>query len=93
MPSCRRGLPFDEHDGLVAVGLYGVVAHAVTLRTREIGVRMALGASRSSVVGHVVGNALLLVAIGIVARDRGSLCRDRRFNGSPDRAAEGSLRR
>lgn len=52
---------------IVAVGLYGVVAHAVTLRTREIGVRMALGARRSSVVGQVVGNALLLVAIGIVA--------------------------
>lgn len=52
---------------IVAVGLYGVVAHAVTLRTREIGVRMALGASRSIVVGQVVGNALLLVAIGVAA--------------------------
>jgi predicted permease len=52
---------------IVAVGLYGVVAHAVTLRTREIGVRMALGSPRSRVIGRVVGDALLLVAIGIVA--------------------------
>jgi putative ABC transport system permease protein len=52
---------------IVAVGLYGVVAHVVTLRTREIGVRMALGAPRSSVVGQVIGDALLLVALGVAA--------------------------
>jgi predicted permease len=50
---------------LSAVGLYGVVAHLVGQQTREIGVRMALGATRANVLRFFVGHALLLVGAGI----------------------------
>lgn len=50
--------------GLTVIGLYGVIAYTVSLRTREIGIRLALGARSSDVLRMVVGEALRLVAVG-----------------------------
>ncbi len=51
---------------LAAVGLYGVIAYSVARRTREIGIRMALGASQSSVVGSVMRQGLMIAMLGLV---------------------------
>jgi ABC-type antimicrobial peptide transport system permease subunit len=51
---------------MAAVGTYGVMAYSVARRTREIGVRVALGATASEIVRHVMGGAARLAAVGIV---------------------------
>ena len=52
---------------LGVVGLYGVIAYSVSQRTREIGVRMALGAERGRVYAMVLGEASRLIVVGVIA--------------------------
>ena len=51
---------------LACIGLYGVMSYAVASRTNEIGIRMALGARTTQVVGMILRESMTLVAIGVV---------------------------
>jgi putative ABC transport system permease protein len=52
---------------LAALGLYGVLAYSVTRRTREIGIRIALGSPRAKICGLIVRRGMIMVALGIFA--------------------------
>ncbi|MEP7344504.1 MAG: ABC transporter permease [Gemmatimonadaceae bacterium] len=93
MSSWRLGAAMFGAFGLVAlvlatVGLYGVLAYEVARRTRELGVRVALGARRSQVAGLVIGQGVWTVGIGavigtVVAVALGGVVGPLLFNTSP----------
>jgi predicted permease len=58
---------------LIIIGIYGVVSYAVARQTREIGIRMTLGAQRTSILAMVLKRGLLLLAIGLVIGIAGSI--------------------
>ncbi|HTE47827.1 MAG TPA: FtsX-like permease family protein, partial [Gemmatimonadaceae bacterium] len=69
--------------GLVlgALGIYGMLAYLVTQRTREIGVRVALGAQPRDVLGMVVGSGLRLAGLGVIVGFAGALLLTRLMQG------------
>src|SRR5438270_145697 len=65
---------------LTAIGIYGVMAYSVAQRTSEIGIRIALGAGKSSIFRLIVGQAMTLVGISLVAGLAGAFAATRLLN-------------
>jgi predicted permease len=65
---------------LTAIGIYGVMAYSVAQRTNEIGIRIALGAGKSSIFRLVVGQAMMIVAISLVVGLIGAVAATRLLN-------------
>jgi len=66
---------------LAALGIYGVLSYFVKLRTRELGIRLALGADSGSIIRLVVGRGMLLVALGLCAGALGGVALSRTLAG------------
>jgi putative ABC transport system permease protein len=66
---------------LVIIGVYSVVAYTTAMRTREIGIRMALGAEQSSAVGLVIGAGMRLIVLGVAVGIAISLAASRTLAG------------
>jgi hypothetical protein len=66
---------------LASLGLYGVMAYGVTQRTREIGVRMALGARVGDITRLIAGEGLWVTALGLLAGSAGSILLTRQLEG------------
>jgi putative ABC transport system permease protein len=62
---------------LAMIGIYGVIAYSVTQRTREIGVRMAVGAQAADILKLIIGRSAMLVAAGIVLGTAGAFAATR----------------